>query len=121
MTRAWGTSVNERGDVRACVTAPIDSPIRSKLDAGGAIALTVVNPATYSSAQLKGVVAELSQPTEHDQELAESHLRRFTDTSTAFGLVAAERLMIGSLVAVGFHAVEVYDQTPGVDAGQEMT
>jgi len=94
--------------------------MRSNLAANGRIAVTVVDPVTYTSAQVKGTVDVVRDPTDAEFDRVEAHMGRFTDAVVTVGVVDADCLMLGDLVAVGFMSAEAYDQTPGGSAGKAL-
>jgi flavin reductase (DIM6/NTAB) family NADH-FMN oxidoreductase RutF len=120
ITRGWGGSVSHAGYVTVCVAAPPDSATRSNVRANGRIAVTVVDPTTYASAQVKGIVDTVREPSDAEHDQVEAHVLRFGEAVAGVGLAGAECLMLGDLETVGFRATEVYDQTPGGHAGQAL-
>ena len=82
--------------------------------------MNVADPATYRSVQLKGLVDEVREPEADAYDLVESHVRKFTEICTTFGLHDVGRLMLGDLASVRFLATQAYDQTPGTDAGRAI-
>jgi Pyridoxamine 5'-phosphate oxidase len=121
ITRGWGATISAEGYVVVCLTAHAGSAMRSNLAANGRIAVTVADVGTYNSAQVKGTVDLVRDPTDAELDLAKAHQARFADAAHKAGAADAGCLMIGNLVAVGFMADEVYDQTPGGRAGQALT
>jgi hypothetical protein len=83
--------------------------------------VTAAHPVTFSSAQVKGVIDVVRDPTDDELDLAEAHWARFAGAADEVGATDAECLMLGDLVTVGFRADEAYDQTPGGRAGQALT
>jgi flavin reductase (DIM6/NTAB) family NADH-FMN oxidoreductase RutF len=120
ITRGWAATVSEDGYVAVCITAPNGSTTRANIAANGRLAVTVVDPTTYGSAQVKGVVDCVREPNDPELDRVEAHARRFSDATATVGIVNADCLMLGDLLAVGFVATEVYDQTPGGAAGKAM-
>jgi hypothetical protein len=120
ITRGWGATVSAEGYVVLCITAPNGSAMRSNLGANGRIAVTIADPATYRSAQVKGIVDVVRDPTEAEFDRVEAHTGGFTDAVAAVGMADADCMMLGDLAAVGFAAAEAYDQTPGGRAGQAL-
>jgi hypothetical protein len=121
ITRGWGPTISGDGYVVVCLTACTRSVMRSNLAAKGRIAVTAAHPVTYSSAQVKGTVDVVRDPTDDEFDRVEAHRARFAGACTELGLTDGECLMLGDLVAVGFMADEAYDQTPGGRAGQALT
>ena len=104
-----------------CITARAGSAMRANLAAKGRIAVTAAHPATYSSAQLKGTIDVVRDPTDEEYDRVETHRARFAVAAAEVRANDVECLMLGDLVAVGFMADESYDQTPGGRAGQALT
>jgi hypothetical protein len=103
-----------------CLTARTGSAMRSNLAAKGRIAVTAAHPVTYSSAQVKGTVDVVRDPTDDELDRVEAHRARFAGAAAEVGATDAECLMLGDLVTVCFRADEAYDQTPGGRAGQAL-
>jgi hypothetical protein len=120
ITRGWGPTISPEGYVVVCLTAFPGSVMRSNLAAKGRIAVTAAHPVTYSSAQVKGTVDVVRDPTDAELDRVKDHLGRFVEAAGEVG-ADVECLMLGNLAAVGFLADEAYDQTPGGRAGQALT
>lgn len=120
ITRGWGPTISPDGYVVVCLTACTGSVMRSNLAAKGRIAVTAAHPVTYSSAQVKGTVDVVRDPTEAELDRVKAHLVRFVESAGKVG-ADVECLMLGDLVTVCFTADEAYDQTPGGRAGQALT
>jgi hypothetical protein len=103
-----------------CLTARTGSAMRSNLAAKGRIAVTAAHPVTYSSAQVKGTVDVVRDPTDDELDRVQAHRARFARAAAEVGATDAECLMLGDLVTVCFRADEAYDQTPGGRAGQAL-
>jgi hypothetical protein len=121
ITRGWGPTISPDGYVVVCLTACTGSVMRSDLAAKGRIAVTAAHPVTYSSAQVKGTVDVVRDPTDAEFDRVKVHQARFVAAAAELGLADTECLMLGDLVTVGFTADEAYDQTPGGRAGQALT
>jgi hypothetical protein len=96
--------------------------MRANLESNGAIAATFSLPTTYRAAQLKGHVVAIREPSSEQLAAADDHARAFSREAEAVGLPPGFglRLMEPRLVAVSFRVSEVYDQTPGPNAGARM-
>ena len=121
ITRGWGATISAQGYVVVCLTARTGSAMRANLAAKGRIAVTAAHPVTYSSAQVKGTVDVVRDPTDDESDRVEAHRARFAGATAEVGLTDADCIFLGDLVAVGFRADEAYDQTPGGRAGQALT
>lgn len=122
LTRGWGPSYDEEsGECRLAVTAPAGSRTLANLESNGRIAVTVSDPLTYRTAQLKGVHVHIGALSEDDRVAAHDHLDRFVADVAQIGIgEEADRLYGGDLRAVSFVVDEVYDQTPGDGAGMRV-
>jgi hypothetical protein len=123
IARGWAISVSADGtEVTLCVGAPPGSRMRSNLDSNGAIAVTCSRPTTYRTVQLKGQVAALREPGPAQLQAANDHAEAFSLEAEELGLPpgSGQRLMDPGLVVVSFNLREVYDQTPGPNAGARM-
>ena len=120
ITRGWGPTISGDGYVVVCLTACTGSAMRSNLAAKGRIAVTAAHPVTYNSAQVKGTVDVVRDPTDDELDRVEAHRARFAGAAAEVGATDAECLMLGDLVTVCFRADEAYDQTPGGRAGQAL-
>jgi hypothetical protein len=122
-TRAWGLRV--RGADRAQVRLLLDDRDTITLERlPGPIAITGADVRTLHSVQLKGRVMAVEPATDADSEMAD----RFRDDF--FGAIAEtdgtprwkpERLTPPGYVAVLVEVDDVYDQTPGPEAGAMLS
>jgi hypothetical protein len=123
VTRGWGPRVSGDGAaVTLCVAAPPGSATLANLESNGAIAATFSLPTSYRTVQLKGTVAELCAPAPEHLARVEEHVEAFADEVEQVGIPRAmARLLIDAeLVAVSFSVRELYDQTPGPNAGGRL-
>jgi predicted pyridoxine 5'-phosphate oxidase superfamily flavin-nucleotide-binding protein len=89
----------------------------------GRIAATVTDVATLASAQVKGRVTGTTPVTAADERAADRRfdaLARRIHEVDGTALDVIERSRPGPLRAVTFRVEEVYDQTPGPDAGRRV-
>jgi Pyridoxamine 5'-phosphate oxidase len=123
IARAWGADVATNGNsVTLCVTALPGSKTRSNLERNGAIAVTFTLPTTYRSVQMKGSVLDVRDPSPTEHARVERHIALFADQTEQVGLPrsGAQQLAERNLLAVTFAVRELYDQTPGPNAGERM-
>jgi len=120
LTRGWGPRYDsETQELTLTITAPSGSPTLANLEANGAISVTASQPLSYRTAQVKGVVEDVSAPTERDRRRAHEHLAAFVSDVAELGITSgAGNLFLGDLRTVSFVVREMYDQTPGANAGQ---
>jgi hypothetical protein len=122
ITRGWGLRYDaESSTLTLTVTAPSGSPTLANLESNGAIAVTVSEPATYRTVQVKGVVEHVGAPSEQERTWAHEHRDRFVEEVAKLGITSgADRLFLGDLRLVSFRIGEFFDQTPGPDAGRRL-
>ena len=123
ITRAWGADVVIDGaSLTICVTAPPGSKTRANLEHNGAIAVNFTLPTTYRSAQMKGSVVDVHDPSPAELARVERHIELFVEQTEQVGLSAAgaRQLAERNLLAVTIAVRELYDQTPGPNAGKRM-
>ena len=101
ITRGWGPTISGDGYVVVCLTACTGSAMRSNLAAKGRIAVTAAHPVTYNSAQVKGTVDVVRDPTDDEFDRVEAHRARFAGAAAEVGLADAGCIMLGDLVTVG--------------------
>jgi hypothetical protein len=123
VVRAWGPAVTAGGSLLTlCVPAPPGSRTRSNLEANGETAVLFV-AVDYRALQVKGRAVSLSEPTPGQLGLVEEHVLAFAGNARHFG---HELSQIRNFVQpVGHLAVtvsvrEVYNQTPGRNAGAAL-
>jgi hypothetical protein len=121
--RGWGPLILPAGDAMTlCIGVPAGSRMRSNLEQGSPVVATFSQPTSYRTVQIKGDVLELGEPTAAQLARVEEHydvLARETE-QVGFSRELLRRLMDRALVAVTFSARELYDQTPGVNAGARL-
>lgn len=122
LTRGWGPLYEAESDtLTIAVTAPAGSPTLANLEANGAIAVTASQPLTYRTVQVKGVVEHVEAPSEQDRARAHAHLEQFVSEVALLGITSgADDLFLGDLRTVTFRVREVYEQTPGDEAGGRL-
>jgi hypothetical protein len=123
IVRAWGVSVStERTELTLCVEAPDGSPTRANLEGNGSVAATFSQPTTYRTVQIKGEAVALAEPTAEQLAAVEEHLEAFGREVEQVGMPAdaGRRLIDRRLVAVSLAVRELYDQTPGPNAGAPL-
>ena len=121
--RAWGCSVVGPSTVRLLLDAA-DPVLRQHIDAGGLIAVTSADVRTLRSVQLKGRVTTVDDdPTSDDLGRCDEHNEElFTDIEQTdhFPRVLTERMVPPAYVVALVEVEELYDQTPGPGAGEQV-
>jgi hypothetical protein len=123
IARGWGIRLAPgRAEATLCVSAPAGSRTRANLEGNGVIAVTCSLPTTYQTIQLKGRALEVRAPTAEQLALVEEHVAAFGREAAQVGLPdgVARRLLDADLAAVTIAVHELYDQTPGPDAGAAL-
>lgn len=122
ITRGWGLRYDdESSTLTLTVTAPSGSPTLANLESNGAIAVTVSEPPTYRTVQVKGVVDHVGAPSQHERAQAHEHRDRFVDEVAKLGIASgADRLFLDDLRLVNLRVDQFFDQTPGPDAGRRL-
>jgi hypothetical protein len=121
--RGWGPQVAADGTaVALCVSVPPGSRTRENLRSNGAIAATFSRPSTYRTVQLKGDVLDVREPSEGELARVQAHLAAFLDDVQQIGVRPsdARALLERDLAAVTFEVRELFDQTPGPNAGTPL-
>ncbi len=123
-TRGWGLTVLPGDDLRVRLLIPAeDQTAIEHLAPGGRVAITGGDVTTLRSIQLKGRSLGIEPATETDQARARLYTDAFfTDVETTDQI---DRSVLARLEPAGYVAciVEVddlYDQTPGPEAGVSM-
>jgi hypothetical protein len=122
--RAWGPHVSR--DLRSltvCISAAEGSPMRSNLEANGAVAIGFCPPTTAKAVQLKGVAVVLGEPGPDDLGRVERHVDAFRANAELVGVppAAADRISDAwSLMLISVSIEEGFDQAPGPMAGRRL-
>ena len=123
IVRAWGISVADDGtELTLCVEAAAGSRTRANLEANGSVAATFSQPTTYRTVQIKGERVALAEPSAEQLAAVEEHLEAFGREVEQVGMPAdaGRRLIDRRLVAMTLAVRELYDQTPGPNAGAPL-
>ena len=124
LARGWGPHVSEDGQsASVCVAAPEGSRMRANLASNGSIAITLSPPTIARGVQLKGAVNTLRAPDAGELQRALEQLEAFNAGAEAVGVGPglARRLFVEpGLALTSFSIDEVFDQTPGPNAGQRL-
>ena len=122
-TRAWGIQVGaDSGTVTIFLSEAIAGNTLENLRANGKIAVTCTRPTDHLTCQLKGHVQSMKTATRADRNLSRQWHREFMAELKAIGVPAAlsEAWIAEPTVAVEVAVAEVFDQTPGPDAGRQV-
>jgi hypothetical protein len=106
------------------VVAPAGSVTRANLEGNGVIAVGFSPPTIARALQIKGAVTAVREPTSAELERAERHFAAFASEAEQVGVPArAARRTFGpwsDFVSVTCSIDEVFDQTPGPNAGRRL-
>jgi hypothetical protein len=124
VVRGWGPAVTADGSsLTLCVPAPPGSRTRSNLEASGETAVLFVSAVDYRALQVKGRAVSLSEPTPEQLGLIEEHVLAFAGNAQHLGVELSQvRNYVQPVrhLAVTVSVREVYNQTPGRNAGMAV-
>jgi hypothetical protein len=129
ITRGWGPSVSkDRHRVELCVPLATSRRTLDNLEGNGEIAVTFSRLSDYRTIQLKGRHAAFGDPDSADLILVEQHRNAFVSVNESLGqhrerveaFWRAEIETSAALVKIRFLLEEVFDQTPGPNAGKSV-
>jgi hypothetical protein len=124
----WGMGCHARADGRRItvwLSRAQAATVIADIQANGAVAVTFVEPLTSRSLQLKGRDARVRDAQPQDAEILERHLDNMVREVALLGFSemlarAAFGLPLHALVAVEFTPDDVFEQTPGPNAGKSL-
>jgi hypothetical protein len=129
IVRAWGPVVSQdRRSVSLCIGVTAGSKTLDNLESNGRIAASFTLPTNLQSVQLKGVWLETSEPNDADLLAVEQHREAFASLNEKIGIPrrAVDTLWRKELeispvmVKLRFSPEQIFDQTPGPDAGSRL-
>lgn len=129
ITRAWGVRVGRDGrSVSLCVVESSGQKTVENLQANGQIAAAFCLSNNYRAVQLKGRCAEITEPGEEDWRAIERHRDSFIRSTESIGVPRelGEELWLrevkdsAAMIKIRFIAEEIFDQTPGPEAGSPL-
>src|SRR5688572_24637388 len=119
-TRAWAATVVDAGQRRVRIVMSGDDPVVVDSLPGGIVAVTGAHVLTLESRQLKGRVQSVEPPTENDLTMMAEHSLVFMEAVHATDgnpISELQRLLPNDVVVIEVVVDELYDQSPGPDAG----
>ena len=120
--RGWGADVVSRDPCRVRVLIEAhDERARADLGAGRPVAMTFADVASLWSVQAKGKSTGIEPARPGDDERVARYVDAFFhDVERTDGTPRAvlDRIVPDAVVAFGFEITELFDQTPGPDAGR---
>jgi hypothetical protein len=129
IVRAWGIQLlPPQNELRLCIPDCSARRVLDNIAGNQQVAITLVQPTTYHSIQVKGRALETAPPSDGDLERVRRHRAAFVEEATAVGLSAAQAARLfqaemdisPALVMVRVAIEEVFDQTPGPSAGARL-
>ena len=129
IVRVWGPRVSEdRLSVSVCVALATSGKTRDNLEINGRISVSFTLPTNLQSVQLKGTWIETTEPNAADLMAVEQHREAFSSLNERIGiprratdtLWRRELETSSVLVKLRFVTEQVFDQTPGPNAGSRL-
>ena len=126
LVRAWGPRVSrDRTSVSLCVARAVSARTLGNLEDNGRMAATFASPGNSTAIQIWGRCIETGPARRLDLEAVEAHRDAFVELNKGLGVPRAfiealwQRELAGSeqMVTVRFVAEQIFNQTPGPDAG----
>jgi hypothetical protein len=119
-TRAWAATVVDADQRRVRVVMSGDDPVVVESLPRGIVAVTGADVRTLKSHQMKGRVQSVEPPTEGDLAMMAEHSTAFMEAvheTDGNSISELQRLLPNKVVVIEVVADELYDQSPGPDAG----
>jgi hypothetical protein len=129
ITRAWGVLVSkDRKSISLCVPLATSQKTLDNLAGNGQITVCCSLPTSYKTVQLKGQCVETADPRRADLTAVERHREAFGRLNDRIGFRRQrvetfwQRELETSpvLVKLRFVPEQIFDQTPGPDAGSPL-
>jgi Pyridoxamine 5'-phosphate oxidase len=129
ITRAWGPSVSkDRRRIRLCIPLATSRKTLENLEENGQIAVSFSLPSNYQTVQLQGRCDRTSEPVPADLAAVERHRAAFCSVNEKIGVPRhhvesfwrRELETSSAMVMIRVMPEEVFDQTPGPDAGSPL-
>ena len=121
--RAVGASVRgDRRAIRVVLNEATSARTAANAAAGSPVAVTFSRAADHRTVQLKGRCLRVGAGTPEDHELARRYLSAFTEALYVVGVsrALARRLRVEPCLAIEVEVGELFQQTPGPEAGQRL-
>jgi hypothetical protein len=121
--RAWGPRVSTDGrSIEVFIDRPNSGRCVEDLQDNGRIAACFVHIQTLQSLQLKGRCVEIGDPATEDWAWIERHRAAFTEATASIGFIPemVRNMWSTQVVKLRFVIEELFDQTPGPNAGKAI-
>ena len=129
LVRAWGPCISgDRKRVSVCVAMAAGARTIGNLKDNHRLAVTFASPADSNAIQLWGRCVATGRPHRNDLSAVEQHRAAFAQVNKSLGVPLAfiealwQRELAGSLdmVTIRFVVEQIFNQTPGPDAGSAL-
>lgn len=129
ITRAWGLLVSkDRKSISLCAPLATSRKTLDNLAENGEMTVCCSLPTSYKTVQLKGQCTRTTDPSHADQAAVERHREAFGRMNERIGFPRQrsetfwqrELEGLSALVKLHFVPEQIFDQTPGPDAGSPL-
>jgi pyridoxamine 5'-phosphate oxidase-like protein len=129
LVRAWGPRISgDRQHVSVCVAMAASAKTIGNLKDNKRLAVTLASPADSNAIQLYGRCTGTGRPHRDDLSAVRQHRDAFARVNTGLGASLAfiealwQRELAGSpeMVTIQFVVEQIFNQTPGPDAGSPL-
>lgn len=127
LSRAWGLRVAaDRTAIEVCVPLGSGARVLKNIAETRDVAVTLVQPTTYRSFQVKGNGVVVGDACAEDLERVDRHQRAFLDEVAAVGMAGPEaahlydRESVPGMATIRVTVESLFDQTPGPGAGARL-
>ena len=129
LVRAWGPRVSrDRTSVSLCVARAVSARTLDNLQDNGRVAATFASPGNSTAIQMWGRCIQTGRARRQDLAAVEAHRAAFIEMNKGLGVPPAfiealwQRELAGSprMVTIRFVAEQIFNQTPGPDAGLRL-
>jgi pyridoxamine 5'-phosphate oxidase-like protein len=120
---AWGPRVRSDGStIDVFLDTARSGQTLANARANGKMAMTVADPVSYRSVQLKGAFGDTGEATAEDAAWVQRHREAFVVSTSLVGdpPEAIRGLWMDDVVRVSFSVERAFDQTPGPGAGKPL-
>ena len=121
--RATGALVaSDRHSITLLVPAQTGARTIANLKAGSPLSVTFSRPIDHRTVQVKGRASSVRAPSALEQQTAHRYLSAFVEAVYVVGVSRAlsRRMRVEPCVAVDFAISELFQQTPGPEAGKPL-
>ena len=118
----WAPRVAGEGVVEVFLDAERAERTIANLHKNPRIAITMAQPVSYRSVQLKGDFRDVGPPSEADKAYVQQRREGFLSACVLVGdpPEAIRNLWLDDVVRIAFSVDQAFDQTPGPDAGKPL-